>query len=358
MASPAAPLRPGTLPAAGHGDEDDGQSIHYEENDKVPWSADIWKAIQRTVHDETMRVRVGARFLPHHSVPPQTMSVQADTVTNAALPGETLSTLTVDEGVTIRLNEIWTEFALTPQQVHETGEAKNPEHTPAVTLAQRAAQYLALAQDIVIFQGFDGFSAPFFQQNVRTGGQKPADGGLLSQNFTNEPSGAGPFVSPNVPIQVFPLSNGAPGVTYGENTLNAVTQGYAVLTSQGQPGPYALILDTVPYADLYAAVGSGSLVVTADRVQPLVQAGLFGTGAISPAALSSHTSSPPSSRPGPSYYGVLVSIGGNTMDLVIGLRATTVFMQQDINRLWRFRVLERFALRVIDPSAIQVLEFF
>jgi hypothetical protein len=128
--------------------------------------------------------------------------------------------------------------------------------------------------------------------------------------------------------------------------------------SQGQPGPYALILDTVPYADLYAAVGSGSLVVTADRVQPLVQAGLFGTGTISPIALSSQPSSPPSSPSGPSYYGVLVSVGGNTMDLVVGQHATTIFMQQDINQLWRFRVLERFALRVIDSSAIQVLEFF
>jgi hypothetical protein len=46
------------------------------------------------------------------------------------------------------------------------------------------------------------------------------------------------------------------------------------------------------------------------------------------------------------------------MDLVVGLHATTVFMQQDSNQLWRFRVLERFALRVIDPSAIQVLEFY
>ncbi len=357
MANPGPP-HPGASPAAGHGDKGEEQLIHHLENEKVPWSAGVWKAIHRTVHDETMRVRVGAKFLPHDRVTPETMSVQADRVTNAVLPGETLSTLTVDEGVTIRLNEIWTEFALTPQQVHQTAEAKNPERTTAVTLARRAAQYLALAQDIVIFQGFDGYSAPFFQQNVRTGGQKPTDGGLLSQNFTNQPSGAGPFVSPNAPIQVFPLSDGAPGVRYGENTFDKVTQGYAVLMSQGQPGPYALILDTVPYADLYAAVGSGSLVVTADRVQPLVQAGLFGTGTISPIALSSQPSSPPSSPSGPSYYGVLVSVGGNTMDLVVGQHATTIFMQQDINQLWRFRVLERFALRVIDSSAIQVLEFF
>jgi uncharacterized linocin/CFP29 family protein len=136
-----------------------------------------------------------------------------------------------------------------------------------------------------------------------------------------------------------------------------------VLTSQGHPGPYALVLNTFPYADLYAAVGLGSLVITADRVEPLVKAGLFGTGTIPPnlnpggSPASSMRSSPPDSPAEPAYYGVLVSLGGDTMDLVVGMHATTVFMQQDINQLWRFRVMERFALRVLDTSAIQVLEF-
>jgi uncharacterized linocin/CFP29 family protein len=54
---------------------------------------------------------------------------------------------------------------------------------------------------------------------------------------------------------------------------------------------------------------------------------------------------------------VLVSIGGGTMDLAVGLHASTAFTQQDADQLWRFRVVERFALRVKDTSAIQVLEF-
>ena len=312
-------------------------------NVQVPWSDDIWQAVQRAVHDETKRVRVCAKFLPHRPIDPKTASAQRDTVTNAPLPGESKSTLTVDEGGTIQLNEIWTEFALTTQQVHETAEAKNPEHTTAVTLARRAAQYLALAQDIVTFQGKDGYTTTFFSQNVRCHpGQIPADGGLLS--LSGEPA----YLSPNPVIQVHPLPGSPPGVTYGENTFNAVTQGYSVLTAQGQPGPYALILNTTVYADLYASVGIGSLVITADRVEPLVKAGLFGTGTVPPN---------PGSPPGPPYYGVLVSIGGDTMDLVVGLDATPEFMQQDLNQLWRFRVLERFALRVLDSSAIQVFEF-
>lgn len=355
MASPVTTPNSGTAtpPPVGQEDESQDQSLHHKENAKVPWHEDIWKAIHRTVHDETMRVRVGAKFLPHRRVHPKTTSVQPDTVVNAPLPGETTSTLTVDEGVTIRLNEIWTEFALTTQQVHETAEAKNPEHTTAVTLARRAAQYLALGQDIVIFQGQDGYTAPFFQQNIRFRTPLPTDGGLLSLGKEL------PYLSPNPVIQVNPLPGSPVGVTYGENTLTGVTQGYSVLTAQGQPGPYALVLNTFPYADLYSAVGLGSLVITADRIEPLVKAGLFGSGTLppNPSLLPSSPLSSPPSASGPPYYGVLVSVGGDTMDLVVGLHATTVFMQQDTNQLWRFRVLERFALRVVDPSAIQVIQF-
>lgn len=365
----------GTQPeAASHSADDQdadaqSESIHDQENKKVPWSDDVWKAIHRVVHEETMRVRVGAQFLPHHRVHPKTTSVPPDLISNNPLAGETSNTLTIDEGVTIRLNEIWTEFALTTQQVHETAEAKRPEHTSAVTLARRAAQYLALAQDLVIFNGFNGYSAPFFQQNIRfRQGQQPIDGGLLGlvpsggtfAEFTGVPGGAAnPFLSTN-PVIVVPEAAGFPG-TWGSGTFDGAVDAYSLLTAAGQPGPYAFILHTIPYADLFAPIGNELLVITADRVAPLVKAGLYGTGALPPFATlpSSPPASPPASpptfpaaAPPPPYFGLMASVGGHTINLVVGLHARTVFMQQDINQNWRFRVLERFALRVTDPSAI------
>jgi hypothetical protein len=102
-------------------------------------------------------------------------------------------------------------------------------------------------------------------------------------------------------------------------------------------------------------VGAGSLVVTADRVSPLVKAGLFSTAALPPNFLL--TSPPPSSPPGGPYFGVLADPVGDNMDVISGLHAITVFMQQDPNDNWRFRVLTRFALRLKDPSAVVVLQF-
>jgi hypothetical protein len=59
----------------------------------------------------------------------------------------------------------------------------------------------------------------------------------------------------------------------------------------------------------------------------------------------------------PSYYGSLVSLGGNTMDRVVGIEPTVGFMQQDVDGNFRFRVFERMALRLKDTTAVIRLEF-
>ena len=45
------------------------------------------------------------------------------------------------------------------------------------------------------------------------------------------------------------------------------------------------------------------------------------------------------------------------MDLVVGMEPTTEFIQVSTEGLHRFRVFERFALRVKDRSAIVRLNF-
>jgi hypothetical protein len=92
--------------------------------------------------------------------------------------------------------------------------------------------------------------------------------------------------------------------------------------------------------------------LTADRIKPLMTAGFFGTGTLPP-----NPGAPPVVPLVAPYYGVLVSLGGNTMDLVMGLEPLVAFMQEDTNGNFRFRVLERFALRVKDTTGIVILQF-
>jgi len=331
----------------------------------VPWPNEVWEAIDRNVRDEVMRTRVGAKLLPHRNVDENATSIPRDIISFPILPGETTQTLVIDQGATIRLNEVWTEFALTPQQVHETAEADDLADTAAVSLATRAANYLAQAQDLVIFQGVNAYGTPFFNKFVNyPPNQFPTDTGLLSYPISSESPAHSPSTSvpltrtdPNQVLQVQPVSvtspvmNEGPGVIYGTNTFAAVALGCSVLQQNGHYGRYALVLHTIPYADLYAPLIG--LVITADRIKPLVEAGLYGTGTLPTNVPASATQT----RTGATRTGVLVALDGDTMDLVVGLQASATFMQQDSNDNWRFQILERFALRLKDSTAVIRLEF-
>jgi uncharacterized linocin/CFP29 family protein len=82
-----------------------------------------------------------------------------------------------------------------------------------------------------------------------------------------------------------------------------------------------------------------TLIMPADRIKPLVTGGFYGTGTLPP------------------FTGVLVSLGGNTMDLVVGMDAITAFLQEDTEGGCQFRVFERFTLRVKDVTAVIKLDF-
>ena len=77
----------------------------------------------------------------------------------------------------------------------------------------------------------------------------------------------------------------------------------------------------------------------ADRIKPLVTEGFFGTGTL------------------PALRGFMVSLGGNTMDLVMARDATTAFLQEDPDGRYRFRVFERFTVREKDATSVVRLEF-
>jgi len=352
--------------------QDEPESIHQKGRAQVPWPKEIWDAIDMHVHDEIMRTSVFAKFLPHCKVHPKTTSVPADVISFQQLdqqPGENTVTALIDEGATVRINETWAEFALTPQQVHETAEAHEFAHTVAVSLATRTANILAQAHDYICAQGVNAYSTPFFERfiNYRSG-QFPTDTGLLSLPLSAATAAlqGAPSASTSIPLpltgtgttppqviqvpqasQTVPPIPEGPGVLYGTETFQALAQGYSFLQQLGHYGPYALVLHTIPYADAYAPVIG--LVITADRIKPIVDAGFYGTGTL----LSNQLGSPPE----PAFTGVLVALDGDSMDLVVGHHAYATFMQRDPNDNWRFRVLQRFALRVKDSTAIIRLEF-
>ena len=276
--------------------------------EQVEWSQDIWDSLDNAVHDEFHRSAVGLKFIPFHGQVDNAMTVPSDVVD--------LDTMTVDESAVIALVELGVEFGLTRQQT-----AAEAQHRTGDALATRAANLLAQAEDLILFSGEAALKDPLFKRVQRRSGD--AGTGLLG-------------AAGNV-VNVAPDGGGAPK-RYVEHIFDAVVEGYALLQGQGHNGPYALALRSEAYADTFASL-PGSIVMPADRITPLVQLGMFGTGTLPPAT------------------GLLISVGGNTVDLVVGVEPTTEFLQVSTEGLYRFRVFERFALRVKDSSALVRLAF-
>ncbi len=285
--------------------------------EKLPWSDAVWARIDRAVHDEGKRIWIGRRFLP---VVPMVdaLTAPADTI------GSQDGLLAVDEAAVTPLIEIWVEFALTKQQVEREAEL-----CTAVTLATRAANVLAQGEDLLLLQGDAGFKESALVTEGRIHSRAgPGPAGLAIE---------GALADPDKQVVEVPF-NDPEAKSYGEESFGAVADGYSRLQEHGHYGPYSLAFPTVPYADSHAPL-KDTLIMPADRILPLVDGRFYGTGTL------------------PAFDGVLLSLGGNTLDLIVGRDATTAFVQEDNEGLYRFRVFERFALRDKDRTGRVIFKF-
>ena len=272
--------------------------------ESVSWGTDIWGQLDQAVHAEVQRSAVATSCVPLTPAGPTTTTAPADVIN--------LTAMTIDPSAVLPIVELSLGFSLTQQQVDDEADV----HT-ALTLATRAANFVAQVEDLLIFQG-DGVA-------------RPGQLGLVQQLGA---AGAGLLAAAT---QTIPVSPTAPG-RYGEHTFDAVVQAIGLLRNQGEAGPYALALNSAVYADTFVPV-AGTLVMAADQIRPLVTAGFIDAGALPPGA------------------GLVLSLGGNTMDVIMSVEPTTAFVQVDNQGLSQFRVFERWALRVKDPNAMVQLAF-
>ena len=135
-----------------------------------------------------------------------------------------------------------------------------------------------------------------------------------------------------------PPDSERPGI-YGEATFRAVSEGIARLIKEGQPGPYALILESSIFGDAHAPLPT-TLITAGDRIKELVTGGFYGTGTL------------------PANTGLLVSLGGQPTTIYFGPDTTTKYTgldNQEGNYL--FLVFEQVQLVARDPRAFVKLAF-
>jgi Encapsulating protein for peroxidase len=199
-------------------------------------------------------------------------------------------------------------------------------------LATRAANLLAQGEDLLINQGNDAVkhNSLFTEGRIHTRAG-PGPVGLVNRESLSDGKD-----------QVLDVEfTNAKEQRYGEETFGVVERAYARLQGLGHYGPYALVLPPGPNADTRAPLKT-TLIMPADRIASLVDGRFYGTGTLPEI---------------PELLGLMLSWGGNTIDLVVGRDATTAFLQEDSEGLYRFRVFERFALRDKDPTSRFLLKF-
>jgi uncharacterized linocin/CFP29 family protein len=275
--------------------------------EQLSWSDPVWKTLDDAVHDEFQRTAVGLKFIPFRGQADDSATAPADAID----PG----TMTIDEASVAALVELGVDFGLSRQQL-----AREEQDGAGVTLATRAANRLAQAEDLVIFLGDAAFKHPMLA-NVRHRGGAAGPGLLASAGHA---------------VSVAPVD--ATSGRYGENAFRSAAQAYSWLQQQGHTGPYAIALQSDLYADSLNPVAEMPS-LPADQLRQLASLGLFGTGALLPKT------------------GVVVSLGGNSVDLVVGVEPTTEVLTQDAQGFQRLSVFERFVLRVKDKTAIVRLDF-
>jgi uncharacterized linocin/CFP29 family protein len=394
--------------------------------DQIHWPEGVWEALDAATTHELMRSRVAGKFLPQVYVHKKETTVPADIVIIPPAPpaGGQPDALSIDEGMTVRMDELGVLTKLTVAQMEaeahqgaaagaHDGEAHHPgstataaptltaehhegghspehrqHHTPpvrhhyastGVSLSMQAANRLALAEDLYIFNGSNAVAnAPLFinktvqildpnvLSNLGMGMLNISQGGAINPKLDPRQIIK---VSPINPIAGYVAPAGGPPVGppffYRENTLNAVASGISVLQGFGHYEHYALVLQTYPYADLHQALPT-TLIEPVEPISHLVKAGVYGTSALPPfdgnVAGLPVTDQGGNRLNGVQYTGVLVSLAGNTMDLVRGrmenhLDAVVAFSQKDPGEQYRFRTSMRLSYRLKDLTAVILLLF-
>jgi encapsulating protein for peroxidase len=267
------------------------------------WSTEHWNQIQQPAQN-ARKVSVALKILPLCPLP----DAWARTIPSNALDRVNLSVAESD----LPVLEVSAEFSLTASQVYE--EALSA----AASAAANAARIVYQSIDSIAFQGRVD---PTLGNRVQVRGTPPT--GLIDaapeEEAVDPTRGASDTAEP----------------AYGNNTFNAVVRAISHLQVRAHVGPYALVLPQAVYADAFEL---DNQFVPAERIAPLVTAGFY---------------------PGlvPETKGFVVSLGGQVVELCVGVDTKAELLQQASGGAYVFRVFQRSVLRLIDASGVQRLIF-
>jgi uncharacterized linocin/CFP29 family protein len=305
------------------------------------WTPEIWAAIDHAVTTEVCRVRVAQKILPVESVPGAIYIPDGAFVFRAGSP------TSIPEGATKSFLELTAPFFLSQAQTDNEATFHQGRSS-----ARLFAGYIAQAEDEALFRGGPAVAPPAVGATPRIVTAKiPVTGikGLLWE--VDDTAGQeNEYVVPRTfwadPRELFEV------VAECINTK---------LAMKGHPGPYALVLESTVYANIYkpySRVASAAAISVKERLEGLVHGGIEGSGALLvPATEAGLTGRARGGHPGDVKCGLLFSLAGDPVSIYVAVDAITAFTFTDPSGSKWFRVFERIQYVVRDKRALLRLEF-
>ncbi|RBP09041.1 putative linocin/CFP29 family protein [Roseiarcus fermentans] len=279
-----------------------------------------WSQIRQIVHDEALRARVAASFLPLYGpLPGDATTVPADSL-HQPKAGEA-GTLSVDDYATIRLATVAVNVNLKNHMLADR------ELGAAAVMFRRAANIIARVEDAVIFRGM-----------TVNAGAPPVIPGADGLPLVYSVSGATAegLAALAAAARTIPIRPGA-GADLGANVFTAVVEAIDAIEAAAYYKPYACVLASDLFAAVYTPMPN-SMVLPADSLPPVLSGPLLRSSTLEPGT------------------GIVVSLQGNPAEIVVGSDIHVRYLQAKEDGESVFRVSQRFVLRVKDATALALVK--
>ena len=287
--------------------------------DALDWNTEQWNAVNKAVHDEALRARVAASFLPLYGpLPADTQSVPLNKLGLVDNASGAAKRLEVNDYDTLRLTTVSVNVYLKGAQVAD------PELAAAMIMFRRAAAVVAKVEDDIVFNGQPGSS-----EAPKHAGGAPAD---LPPIYTVSGGGKYPELLEAGEGQSISI-NGKKKPCSGPEVFEAVVAGINKLEAHGYLGPFACVMGN----GLFQAVTTpieNSMVLPRDSILPFLDGPLLRSGTL------------------PANKAALVSLQGAPVEIVVPSDIAVKYLQTSSDGEHIFRVQQKFHLRIKEAQAI------
>jgi len=360
-------------------------------NSELGWSDAQWEKVNNAVMEAFEKASIAAAFLPCYGPLPGSAEYVRKETLSSSIPskGEKL-TVTVTDDTTLKLLNLTVHVTLSSEQVADEALSS------ALLAFRRAAIKLAQVEDHLIFngRGSDQVAAllpgspdiPNVGQDSVVVSGEPALKGLINtqtapqivasaaskaslqtaqqtelQNAlqtlqtalqtsnlrepAQQPSAKHPSAEPppapqppaQQPVQIVIMMgtnlSQSPNVD-GKHLVAAVANAVVALERDSHPGPFGCILGANAFVAAHTPE-TGGMVLPADRITPILNGPLLRSGVMPP------------------NVGIVVSLAGSNIDLVVATPPKAQFLQMSPDAKFLFRVYEKIMFRIKDDAAAQ-----